>query len=64
MQRCGDVRGERVPGIVEAIVARPGFEEIAKNEQLLGRTRPTGKEIEEAAGDSWRLRRQVQVGNE
>ena len=63
--QCGDnLRRKRIPRIVKTIVARPGFEKIAKNEQVLGRTRPSAEKIKKELRDPRRLRRQMQVGNE
>jgi hypothetical protein len=64
VQCIDDVSGKRILRIFEAVVTWPGFEQIAENEQLLGGTRTATEKIQKNAGDTRRLRRQMQIGNE
>ena len=63
-QGIDDDGSKSVIGVVEAVIARPGFEEVAENEQALGSTRTTGEEIKKNARNVRHLRRKMQVGNE
>ena len=63
-QRIDDFPVERFVRVVDAIVAGPGFEQVAENIDRLGVACRAGEVIQKAPGCARRLRRQMQVGEE